>query len=131
MKFERIKQRLVRLEELHLSHMDSLAHDSAADIDERMIEQGYEFSSLKEDMALFLSEIHQADLPQIGPTIREVEGMIRTLIHQNKNLQSIIQNHQNTIKKNLKEMKTGRKVMKAYGSSTLAPQKPKILSITK
>jgi len=131
MEFEHIKQRLVRLEELHLSHMDSFAHDSAADIDDRMIEQGYEFSDLKEDMALFLSEIHQADLPQIEPMIREVESMIMILIHQNKNLQSIIQNHQSAIKNNLKAMNRGRKVMKAYGSSALAPQKPKILSITK
>ena len=121
---KKIKETLVRLDELQASHIDAFSTQTIPNLEEQMAQRKKGFSDLKKYIETFLSETNIKEM-------QDVKEQILSLMYQNQTLTSKVQGHKRGLENSMKKITKGRQAIHAYGSVPSQANQPKVINFRK
>lgn len=123
MEFTKMLNRLNKLQE---NHINSFKEELMPDLEKQSAERNRAMEKIKKQFNI-VKEITEFNDDK---TILFFNSQISTLIEQNKILEKEIRYHRDCIKKSMKKIAAGKKVLTSYGLSGTYSNSPKVMNFS-
>lgn len=119
------------LDTIQEGHINSFDQELLPDLEKQCKERNLLVERLAETIGSFTQKVKQLKADEdTEETIMFIKTRISDLLKQNRALEKKVRHHKNGIKKSMKKITAGRKMISSYGSPALSSNIPKVISYT-
>ncbi|MCP3941176.1 MAG: hypothetical protein GY710_06815 [Desulfobacteraceae bacterium] len=128
--FKQVKESLNRLDSLYKNHMESFDNKELPNLEKQSSDRAIEVDKLMKKVGKLIDSVQAQANADTKSMIIALNDRVTILLEQNKVLKKKVDASREDIKKNMKHIAKGKKVINSYKSSGSVSNKPKVLNIT-
>ena len=128
--FIKIEETLDRLHSMQENHLHSFGKGAMPDLEKQSAERNIEMKRLMRSISDFILLAETKNDVKTESMLLVLNDHITLLIKQNKALETKVKKIRDDIKKGMKLVSKGKKVIGSYRSSAAISNKPKVISVT-
>jgi hypothetical protein len=129
---QKIEQRFLDYESLQARHLDMMKRTNLPDMKALTQERKQASDDLQTALNRFMENAGSLGRSKSIPLLSKFESRLNTIMELDERIASEIERHRGVMKKELSQMKQGKKAIEGYGSAA-TPQKgrPRVFSISR
>ena len=129
---QEIEQRFLYYESLQARHLDLMKNVNLPDVKTLTQERKQASDDLQATLNRFMGNAGSLGQSKSLPLLSKFESRLNTIMELDERIASEIERHRGVMKKELNQMKQGKKVIEGYGSAASPPKnQPRVFSISR